>query len=362
VHDRPRSRPTPVTRVDLWGRPWGWLVVLLGGAAALRIVALSDAPRPNGDVVRVAWAIVHGGPYGEGGFAYLLAPVERLCEAPSYDAARGFVLALGVLGVAAAWWLGRAAYGTAAGFVAAVAVSVDTAHVFASREVVAAVPLAALCAVALALLASGRLVWAGAAVGLAAAVDFPGWLLVVPLVAVGWGAWRRVGIAAALAAALSVPAWFALGDRFGAGGPSWPRLLWDGLGPVLAVAAAGFLGALVTRSQADVALASFVAAYGVYLLAAADHRARYTLPLVSALGALAGRYRTLAPVALLLLVLPLTWSIRDTRELRNASTMVRGETAGSPHRSRTRGDVAGRLRLLERRDQGRRRRRSQAGL
>jgi hypothetical protein len=358
VQDRPRSS----SRVDLWGRPWGWLVALLGGAAALRIVALSDAPRPNGDVVGAAWAIVHGGPYREGGFAYLLAPVERFCTDPSYDAARGFVLALGVLGVAAAWWLGRAAYGTAAGFVAAATVGVDTAHVFASREVVAAVPLAALCTVALALLAAGRLELAGAVAGLAAAVDFPGWLLLVPLLAVGWGAWRRVAVAVALAAVLSAPAWFALGDRFGAGGPSWPRLVWDGLGPILAIAAAGFLGALVMRTRADIALASFVAAYGVYLLAAVDHRARYTLPLVAALGALAGRFRALAPVALLLLVLPLTWSIRDTRDLQRASTMGRGETAGSPHRARAGSGVAGRLRLLERRDEGGRRSGTQAGL
>jgi hypothetical protein len=340
----------------------GWLVVLLGGAAALRVVALSDAPRPNGDVVRAAWAIVHGGPYGHGGFAYLLAPVQRLCSEPSYEAARGFVLALGVLGVAAAWWLGRAAYGTAAGFVAGAAVAVDTAHAFASREVVAAVPLSALCAAALALLAAGRIEWAGAVAGLAAAVDFPGWLLLVPILAVGWGVWRRVGVAVALRAVLSAPAWFALGDRFGAGGPSWPRLLWDGLGPVLAIAAAGFFGAVAMRSRADIALASFVAAYGVYLLAATDHRARYTLPLVPVLGALAGRLRALAPVALLLLVLPMTWSIRDARDLRNASTMGRGETVGSSHRARAGGSVAGRLRLLERPDEGGRSARAEPGL
>ncbi|HEY3182388.1 MAG TPA: hypothetical protein VGJ77_06115 [Gaiellaceae bacterium] len=359
MQDRPRSSGA---RVDLWGRPWGWLFVLLGGAAALRIVALSDAPRPNAHVVGAAWAIVHGGPHGEGGFAYLLAPLQRLCSEPSYETARGLVLALGVLGVAAAWWLGRAAYGTAAAFVAGAAVAVDTAHVFASREVVAAVPLAALCAIALALLAAGRIEWAGAVAGLAAAVDFPGWLLVVPILAVAWGVWRRVGIAVALTAVLSAPAWFTLGDRFGAGGPSWPRLLWDGLGPVLAIAAAGFIGAVAMRSRADIALASFVAAYGVYLLAATDHRARYTLPLVPALGALAGRFRALAPVALLLLVLPMTWSIRDARDLQKASTMGRGETAGSPHRARAGGVVAGRLRLLERRDEGRRRGRAETGL
>jgi hypothetical protein len=360
VPGRRTSRARVGARVDLWGRPAGWLVVLVGGAAALRLVAVGHAPRPNGGYVSAAWEVAQGTFDHHGGFVYLLAPFQWPAAAPSYETARTVVLALGLLGVAAAWWLGRAAYGTAAAFVAAAAVAVDTAHVAASREVVAAVPLAAVAAVALALLARGRLEWAGAAVGVAAAIDIPGWILLVPLLLVGWGAWRRVAVAGALAALLSVPAWFALGDRFGGGGRGWPTLFWHGLGPVLAVAAVGFIGAVVTRSQADIALASFVVAYGLYLLAA-DHRAAYTLPVVPALGALAGRSRALAPVALLLLVLPLTWSIRDARELRRASTMDRRETADSPARARG-GDGAVRFRLLERRDAGNRCARAEADL
>ena len=40
------------------------------------------------------------------------------------------------------------------------------------------------------------------------------------------------------------------------------------------------------------------------------------LPLVPVLGVLAGRLRPVAPVTLLLLVVPFVWSVRDTGELR----------------------------------------------
>jgi hypothetical protein len=43
---------------------------------------------------------------------------------------------------------------------------------------------------------------------------------------------------------------------------------------------------------------------------------------VPPLGALAGRFRALAPVTLLLLVVPLTWSIRDAKELTRTDTRV----------------------------------------
>jgi hypothetical protein len=43
---------------------------------------------------------------------------------------------------------------------------------------------------------------------------------------------------------------------------------------------------------------------------------------VPALGALAGRFRALAPVTLLLLVIPLVWSIRETRPLVRTDTRV----------------------------------------
>ena len=52
------------------------------------------------------------------------------------------------------------------------------------------------------------------------------------------------------------------------------------------------------------------------------HFDRYLLPLMPPLGALAGRLRGLAPVTLLLLVVPLTWSIRDARRLTKTDTRV----------------------------------------
>jgi hypothetical protein len=52
------------------------------------------------------------------------------------------------------------------------------------------------------------------------------------------------------------------------------------------------------------------------------HFDRYVLPLVPALGALAGRMRALAPVTLLLLVVPLTWTIRDDARLTRTDTRV----------------------------------------
>jgi hypothetical protein len=322
--------------------------VLLAGAVALRLAGWHEAPRPNGGVVRDAWALTHGAGLGRhGGFTYLLVPVEWRFGSPSYDAARILVLVLAVAGVAAAWWLGRAAYGVAAAFVAAAAVAVDTAHVAASREAVAAIPLAALAAVALALLCGGRIELAGAAAGLAAAVDWPGWLLLVPLVVVAWGLWRRLAVAAALALVLSAPAWLDLHAL--AGHRELPHLLWRSLGPVLALAAAGLVAAVAVRTRADRALVSFALADGLFLLAV-PAQGRSTLPLAVALGALAGRFRSLVPVALLLLVIPLTWSIRDARELRRhaASTMVRGET-GSAHRAPG-GARAVRLGLLQRRE------------
>jgi hypothetical protein len=66
----------------------------------------------------------------------------------------------------------------------------------------------------------------------------------------------------------------------------------------------------------------FVLAYFVDLLTLRAHFDRYVLPLVPPLAALAARFRSLAPVTLLLLVIPLTWSIRDAKELTRTDTRV----------------------------------------
>jgi hypothetical protein len=98
--------------------------------------------------------------------------------------------------------------------------------------------------------------------------------------------------------------------------------LWEGLGPALLVCVAGLVVALVRRGRSDLILASFVLVYFLDLCTLGAHFDRYVLPLVPPLGALAGRLRTLAPVTLLLLVVPLTWTIRDDARLTRTDTRV----------------------------------------
>src|SRR5439155_1044687 len=102
-------------------------------------------------------------------------------------------------GVAAAWWLGERAYGRTAGAVAAVLVAVDSTHVAISHAAVTDVPLTTFVTIALALLVSGRLEWAGAAIGIATAAKYPGVVLLVPLVVLAWKRWARLAISLALA-------------------------------------------------------------------------------------------------------------------------------------------------------------------
>jgi hypothetical protein len=85
---------------------------------------------------------------------------------------------------------------------------------------------------------------------------------------------------------------------------------------------AGLCAALLVRRRADVALATFALVWYAQLLPLHAHFDRYTLPLVPVLGALAGRLRALAPVTLLLLIVPLTWSVRDAAKLTKEDTRV----------------------------------------
>jgi hypothetical protein len=78
--------------------------------------------------------------------------------------------------------------------------------------------------------------------------------------------------------------------------------------------------ALVRRRHADLVLASFALAYFATLLPLDAHFDRYVLPLVPVLGALAGSLGALVPVTAVLLVVPLTWSIRDARDLTGRDT------------------------------------------
>jgi len=332
--------------------------VLLVGAAVLRLVGIQyGLPYPllNPDeenIVPRAWRMAHGGGLDPGWFdyptllMYVLAPFQNWSDEPSYLAARLVVAALGVAAVAASWWLGHRAYGFLAGFVAAAVTAVATVAVEYSRMAVTDVPLMLGVAVTLALLVRRQLLPAGIAIGLTAAFKYPGFVLLVPLLVAGWGRWRSVAISAAAAVAAFVAAspYFVVhlgaavddvlrvqrdGRRgwLGFENDLWTPIafldrLWEGMGPALLIALGGLAIALARRSLADRVLAAFVGAYFLTLLPLDAHFDRYVLPLVPALGALAGRFRALAPVTLLLLVIPLVWSIRETRPLVRTDTRV----------------------------------------
>jgi hypothetical protein len=341
-----------------WGRPWLALAALLVGSGAIRLVGIEyGLPFPllnpdEANIVPRAWGMAHGEGLDPDWFdypsllMYVMAPFQTWSDQPDYRAARLVVVALGLAGIAAAWWLGGRAYGLVAGFVAAAATAVATVHVEYSRMAVTDVPLALGVAVTLALLVRGQLIPAGIAIGLTASFKYPGFVLLVPLVVAGWGLWRRLALAAALTplAFLATSPYFgvhladAVGDvlrvqRDGRRGwlgfedDPWTPIafldrLWEGIGPALLIALAGLVVAIARRSLADRVLVAFVVAYFLTLMPLDAHFDRYVLPLIPALGALAGRLRALAPVTLLLLVIPLVWSIRETRPLMRTDTRV----------------------------------------
>ena len=334
------------------------LAALLVGAAALRVVGIRYGlpfPLLNPDeqsIVPRAWAVAQGGGLDPGWYdypsllIYLLAPFQAWHDEPSYLAARLVVAALGVGSVAAAWWLGRTAYGAAAGWVAGAATAVATVHVAYSHVAVTDVALALGVTASLALMVTGRLELAGLAAGLATSAKYPGAFLAVPLLVAAWPQWRRLAAAGGLAlAAFALTSPFvllnageALEDvrrvqRLARAGwlgfehdhptpLAFADRLWESLGPFLVVAAAGLAVAAVRRRRADLVLCAFVLVYFADLLTLDAHFDRYVLPLVAPLGALAGRLRPLAPLALALLVVPLGWSIRDDARLLREDTRV----------------------------------------
>jgi 4-amino-4-deoxy-L-arabinose transferase-like glycosyltransferase len=330
-------------------------------AAALRIVGSRyGLPYPllnpdEANIVPRAWAMSHGGGLDPGWYDYpsllmaLLAPLQAFFDEPSYGAARIVAVAIGLVGVAAAWWLGRRAYGTGAGLVGAVAVAVATTHVAYSRMAVTDLLLTLGVTVTLALAIAGRLELAGLAAGLAASAKYPGAVLLVPILVAGWGRWRQLAATAAvgaLAFALTSPfvlvnagqAWDDISrvQRLARAGwlgfeddPVTPLAfldrLWETLGPFLALALAGFVVAVVRRRRADLVLASFAIAYWLYLMPLEAHFDRYVLPLVPVLAVFAGRLRATVPVALVLLTVPLAWSLGDAAGLTRTDARVRAD-------------------------------------
>jgi 4-amino-4-deoxy-L-arabinose transferase-like glycosyltransferase len=353
-----RREPAPLPRGN-WGGPKAALAALLGLALGLRIVGLQYG-LPFGtilnpdeqSIVPRAWRMVHGFGLDPHWFdyptlvLYVFAPFQAWDSPASLLTARIVIVLFGLAAVAAAWWLGRRAYGGVAGAVGAAVVAVQTTSVAYSHMAVTDVPLEAGVAAALALIVSDRLAWAGLVAGLATSAKYPGLFLIVPLVVAGWGRWRRLtasvalGVASFLATSpyvvvhpglawsdasrvqrLARDGWLGFEhDSFALF--SFTGGLWHTLGPALLVAAAGIVVALAVRRKADLILVSFVVAYFVDLLTIRAHFDRYLLPLVPVLGVLAGRLRALAPVTLLLLVVPLTYSIRNDITLTKTDTRV----------------------------------------
>jgi hypothetical protein len=340
-----------------WGGAGTALIAILAGAAALRAVGIQYG-LPFGNllnpdeqsIVPRAWKLVHGGGGDPHWFdyptllMYVNAPFQAWHDQPSFLTARIVAIVLSLGAIAAAWWLGRRAYG--AGVVPAAIVAVCTIEVAYSRPAVTDVPLTLAVGVALALMVSGRIELAGIAVGLATGFKYPGVFLLVPLVLAAWKRWDRLAVGVLLAVVgflASSPfvlvhrdqAWHEarhvqklardgwLGFEHDHAAPvAFVVRLWDGLGPVLIICVLGLVVAFVRRSRTDLILGSFVVVYFLDLLTLRAHFGRYVLPLVPPLGALAGRFRALAPVTLLLLVVPLTWSIRDTKLLTRTDTRI----------------------------------------
>jgi 4-amino-4-deoxy-L-arabinose transferase-like glycosyltransferase len=342
----------------VWGGPKVALAAILAGAAALRLVGVTYAhpfalfSPDEQSIVPRAWHMVHGGGLDPHWFdypsllMYLIAPFQAWEAHPSYLAARLVVIALALGAVAASWWLGSRAFGGPAGAIAAATVAVETTHVAYSRMAVTDVPLTLGVAASLALLVSGRIELGGLVVGIATSFKYPGIFLLVPLVVAGYRQPRRlaVGLFAAVAAFCATSPFFvvhfgsALGDAYhvqSVARQGWLGFehdhiapiafvdrLWEGLGPALLVCVLGLVVALARRGRTELILASFVVVYFLDLCTLGAHFDRYILPLLPPLGALAGRLRSIAPVTLLLLVVPLTWAVRDDRRLTRTDTRV----------------------------------------
>ena len=333
------------------------LAAILVLAALLRLVGigyglpLAVLNPDEASIVPRAWQMGHGHP-DPGWYDYpsllmeLLAPVQSFFGGPSFGAARGVAVVIGLCGVAATWWLGRRAYGTGAAVVGAAAVAVATTHVAYSRVAVTDVLLTLAVTCVLALAIEGRIELAGLVVGLAASAKYPGAIAAIPVLLAGWGRWRALSRATMLAVAA-----FALTSPFVLvhGGAAWEDIsrvqrlaragwlgfendpiaplayldrLWHALGPLLLLAAVAVVVALFRRRREDLVLLSFAAAYWLTLMPQAAHFDRYVLPLVPVLAVLVGSVRVVVPVALVALLVPLAWSVSDARQLTRTDTRV----------------------------------------
>src|SRR6476646_1895552 len=133
------STGDPVDRraASRWGGHRLALAAILAGAAVLRVVGLryglpfGNLLNPDEQsIVPRAWKLVHGGGGDPHWFdyptllMYVNAPFQAWQSSPSFLTARIVEVVLSLGAIAAAWWLGRRAYGT--GVVAASVVAVCT--------------------------------------------------------------------------------------------------------------------------------------------------------------------------------------------------------------------------------------------
>ena len=130
-------------------------------------------------------------------------------------------------------------------------------------------------------------------------------------------------------------------EQDGAAPIGFATRLWEGFGPVLVIAAVGLVLALVQRRRADLVLAVFVLVYFASLLTIDAHFDRYVLPLVPALGALAGRFRALAPRDDTDARRSPTWAVRDARDLTRTDAALRAH-GWVEQNLRSRSDARGR--------------------
>ena len=185
----------------------------------------------------------------------------------------------------------------------------------------------------------------GSRPGLATSAKYPGVFLAVPLLVAGWGEWRRLAprrraspcsrsrsrarSSSSTRATRGTTSRASSGSRAPAGSASSTTI--RPRSPSSTACGSRSARCSSSRSRGSRSPPSAARAptscsarsslvYFADLLTLNAHFDRYVLPLIPPLGALAGRFRRLAPVTLALLVLPLVWSLGDNADLRKTDT------------------------------------------
>ena len=316
------------------------------------------------NIVPRAWDVVHDAALDPGWYdypsllVYLVAPFQALADAPSYGAARVLAVVLGrrrrgrvVAGSARLRpERGRSRCVRGRGLDAPRGVLAHCRHrrPADTRVTVRARPARS----------TGRLEWAASPrarrIG-----EVPGHARsAVPVVVAAWGEWGRLARAAlvrpvafrrdqpvrrhprgrgvgrhrARVAAAAREGWLGFEDDPATAARVLSTGSGTGSGRSCSSASLGLgLARRARRSRADLVLASFVAVWFVHLLPLDAHFDRYVLPLVPVLGrSAATRPAARARSALVLLLVPLAWSIGDARDAdARTDTRLDGRRRGS---------------------------------